>query len=339
MGQVRKLETRQYLLIAVPAIFDLAATALNLVGLILLPASVWQMLWGAQTVFAALLTVLVLGRRLYAFHWIGVMLALAGITCVGTASVFSMHEAASTPNDQEHAENAESFTGVTDASLAAVGVIVTTIAQALQAAQVIAEEKLMCEVEMTPILVVGVEGVWGLFIMSVIVYPVLWALPGHDSGSLENPLDTVEIMKSSSSIQMVVVLRVLSCAMYNVMALRITQDMSGMMNVMLEATRTICVWIFNLIWHYYVNDRSNFGEPWTHWSYLEGMGFLLLILGQTAYSEILKLPGFAYPTPTSLPPPIGDASQKLTKSSCSRTAEGSAESEGNTTEELISSLE
>merc|ERR1712217_364136 len=121
---------------------------------------------------------------------------------------------------------------------------------------------------------------WGLLIMSVIVYPVLWACPGHDSGSLENPVDTVDMIESSTPTQMFVVLDFLSCAVYNVLGQKITQDMSGMMRVMLEATRTLCVWLFNLYWYYNVDSESLFGERWNNWSKLEGIGFVLLIVGQ-----------------------------------------------------------
>merc|ERR1712226_1708900 len=91
----------------------------------------------------------------------------------------------------------------------------------------------------------------------------------------------------------------LSCAVYNVLGQHITKEMSGMMRVMLEATRTMCVWVFNLGWHYLVDPQSPFGEEWTYWSYFEAVGFVLLILGQMTYGEKVRWPGFEYP-PMSL---------------------------------------
>merc|ERR1712079_326870 len=84
--------------------------------------------------------------------------------------------------------------------------------------------------------------------------------------------------------------------------------MSGMMRVMLEATRTLCVWIFNLFWHYCIDPASPFGEPWNNWSFLEAFGFILLIIGQSTYGELLKLPGFYYPPPSCAASPAHFAS-------------------------------
>merc|ERR1712232_1490982 len=69
---------------------------------------------------------------------------------------------------------------------------------------------------------------------------------------------------------------------------------------MLEATRTMCVWVFNLGWYYLVNPRSQFGEAWTAWSYFEALGFMFLILGQMTYGEKLRWTclGLYYPPNT-----------------------------------------
>merc|ERR1712062_157776 len=102
-------------------------------------------------------------------------------------------------------------------------------------------------------------------------------------------------IESSKPILFFVIMDFTSCAVYNVLGQKITQDMSGMMRVMLEATRTLCVWVFNLFWHYCVDPTSGFGEAWNKWSYMEGFGFILLIIGQSTYGDLLKLPGFHYP--------------------------------------------
>jgi drug/metabolite transporter (DMT)-like permease len=295
--------TKQVSLIAIPAVFDIFGTGLSLVGIILIPASVWQMLRGAEIVFAALLTVFVLRRRLYGYHWMGVASALLGIICVSTATIMG----GSVGSDGSSGGGGAAMT---------FGVAITLISQVIQAAQIIAEEKLLVDLQMSTLLVVGVEGIWGLLIMTVVVYPILYFCPGPDSEHLADPLDTIAMIQSSRVIITFVILDFVSCAVYNVVGQKITQDMSGMMRVMLEATRTLCVWVFNLIWYYLVDPNSLFGERWTGWSYLELLGFIFLIVGQTTYGEVLKLPGFYYPPATPAGSPARFQSPIRLKGAC-----------------------
>ena len=76
------------------------------------------------------------------------------------------------------------------------------VAQVIQAAQIVAEERLLKHVNMPGTLIVGYEGVWGVLIMCLIVFPLLRYLPGSDYGdSQENTLDTLTMIENSTNIQ------------------------------------------------------------------------------------------------------------------------------------------
>lgn len=74
--QARKAhsEFREILLLGIPTGFDLVATILMNIGLLSVTASVYQMMRGAEMLFAALFAVLFLHRSLNKFH-------LGGIAC------------------------------------------------------------------------------------------------------------------------------------------------------------------------------------------------------------------------------------------------------------------
>lgn len=272
---------KQLLYVAPPSFFDLLSMGLMLIGMLFIPASVWQMLRGANIIFAAILTVLILRRRLYCFHWLGVAFALLGVGLVSVAALNSEHVDRSQSSGNKHA---------------AFGVGIVLFAQAIQAAQIILEEQLLNEVAMDPMLIVGVEGIWGLFFM-VIIMPVLYLLPGSDNGHAEDSWDTALMIKNNSLVQHVIVMYMLSVATYNVSGMQVTSALSGVMRVMLEATRTLCVWLFTLAWHYMVDQSSPFGETWTNWSYLQALGFAVLIVGQATYGQRIVWPGLYYPPP------------------------------------------
>lgn len=75
-AQARKphSELREILLLGIPTGFDLVATILMNIGLLSVTASVYQMMRGAEMLFAALFAVFFLHRSLNKFH-------VGGIAC------------------------------------------------------------------------------------------------------------------------------------------------------------------------------------------------------------------------------------------------------------------
>jgi drug/metabolite transporter (DMT)-like permease len=276
--------TKKLLLTAPPAFLDLVAMILMLIGMLFLPASIWQMLRGANIIFAAILTIVILRRKLRAYHWVGVSLALVGILIVSAAAL------SAGGSDSGDSDSSKSGNDV------AIGVGIVIFAQVIQATQIILEEELLNDLGMEPMLVVGVEGLWGLLFMCVIM-PILMFLPGSDNGHVEDSVDTYRFLMNSSSAQAVVVAYMVSVATYNVSGMMVTQSLTGVMRVMLEATRTLTIWIFNLFWHYSVDSKSKFGEEWTNWSYLQAAGFLVLIIGQATYGRKIEWPCLSYDEP------------------------------------------
>ncbi len=75
------------LVLLLPACCDMTATSMMNVGLTMTYASVFQMLRGAVVIFTGIFSVVFLKRKLYPFHWLGMVLVLNGLLLVGVASV------------------------------------------------------------------------------------------------------------------------------------------------------------------------------------------------------------------------------------------------------------
>jgi len=277
-------------LVAIPAAFDLLATAFSCIGIMYIPASVWQMLRGSALVFCALQSVCFLKRRLYAFNWIGLTICVVGITTVGVANVLG-----------GNSESADSEKGQDMATLL-FGMGLTLLGQIVQAAQVIAEEWLMKDVDLPAVQIIGFEGFWGLLMMMAIVYPLLWALPGDDGGHVEDPIDTAVMLSNSLPLMACVFTYLVSCGTFNITGIQVTAALSAVHRMMLDASRTIVIWAFGLYVHYCIDPSSKFGESWNSGSYIQLVGFAILVVGQAIYGEVLKLPGLRYPptTPAAL---------------------------------------
>merc|ERR1719277_780810 len=131
--------------------------------------------------------------------------------------------------------------------------------------------------------------------MLMIVFPVLYAIPGNDNGHMEDELDSFAMLRSSVPLLIMILVYTFSCCTYNMSGIAVTGALSAVHRVMLEAFRTSIVWVFGLIVHYYFDPASPFGEAWTPYSWIEVLGFIVLMLGQAVYGEMVKIPGLAYP--------------------------------------------
>lgn len=123
-------ELRRAALLSVPTAFDLVATVLMNVGLLSVTASVYQMMRGAEMLFAALFAVLFLRRKLNKWHLGGIGCCVAGIGLVGAASVLSGE------GSQARAVSAGDML---------VGMALIIASQAVQAAQLTFEDHFMSD--------------------------------------------------------------------------------------------------------------------------------------------------------------------------------------------------
>eukprot|EP00927_Polykrikos_kofoidii_P041746 TRINITY_DN3559_c0_g1_i1.p1 TRINITY_DN3559_c0_g1~~TRINITY_DN3559_c0_g1_i1.p1 ORF type:complete len:422 (+),score=53.22 TRINITY_DN3559_c0_g1_i1:70-1335(+) len=278
---------KKVLLVAVPAAFDLFATAASCIGILYIPASVWQMLRGSSLIFAAIMSIILLKRELLAHHWMGLALSVVGVSLVGLAVILG--------TKGEDASGQKWSEGGSNAGMVAFGVSVVLLGQILQAAQVIAEEWLMKDVDLPAMVIVGFEGAWGILMFIIVVYPLLFLLHGSDHGHQEDLVDTVIMIKNSGTLTTVIIVYLFSCATFNATGIAVTGALSAVHRMMLDASRTILIWAFGIIVHYCFDETSKFGEVWTSYSFIQLAGFAVLVIGQAIYGGILRLPYCKYP--------------------------------------------
>ena len=114
------------LMIAIPSALNLVATVLMSIGLLYVTVSIYQMMRGAELVFAAIFSVLFLGKKLYKLHYVGIACAVVGISMVGIASILS-------PEQNDTGTKAQQVLGIS----------LIVLAQAIQAGQICFEEHFM----------------------------------------------------------------------------------------------------------------------------------------------------------------------------------------------------
>jgi hypothetical protein len=269
-----------YFLLIIPSLFDLVATALCMLGLLHVPVSIYQMLRGSAIIFVAILKQFVLGDRLHYHQWIGVFWNVVSIVLVGATAMFSA------PPGPLNADGSRE-----DGKDPVWGVTLILAGAFVQSLQYAFEEKVMSmEVSAPPLLLIGMEGFWGTIVCTCILYPICYALPGADvGGTLENPYDTLAMMRNSTSLQQMFFIYFLCIFLYNMLACLVTFMLNSVWHAILDNFRPITVWSTDVFIYYSI--AKQFGEEWNMWSYLQLIGMFVLLYGTAVYNANIRLTG------------------------------------------------
>ena len=257
-----------YFFLGIPSVFDLGATALCMMGLQFLDVSIYQMLRGSGIIFVALMKQHVLGDHLYRFQWIGVFWNVVSVVLVGLTAMLA------SANSEKDVEAGD----------AVWGVLLVMAGAFVQALQFVFEEKVMTmDIPAPPLLLIGMEGVWGTVLCLVAVYPLAYYMPGNDHGSYEDPFNTYEMIMNSSTIKWAFVIYFFTIFAYNLFAVLVTFMLSSVWHAILDNFRPITVWATDMF-IFYVITAGTFGEPWTQWSYIQLVGMFVLLYGTSIYN-------------------------------------------------------
>ncbi|TPP59738.1 Solute carrier family 35 member F6 [Fasciola gigantica] len=254
-----------------PAFCDLLGTTIAGIGLLFVDASIWQMMRGSLIIFAGILSIIFLKRRLRGYHWTGMCFTVVGLALVGTKSVFSGHSL-----DHSGAQSA-------------LGVALVLVGAFTSACQMIVEEVFIKNRGFHPLQAVGMEGLFGSLMMIVVALPAVHFIPGSDlNGSFENVLDALYQIVNNTLLLVNCILYILSIAFFNYFGLSITRYLSAVHRTLIDAMRTTFVWLVSLILYYSTN--AQFGEPFEPaWGLIQIDGFACLIIGTLIYNKVMDL--------------------------------------------------
>ncbi|KAJ4462323.1 putative Integral membrane protein [Paratrimastix pyriformis] len=270
---------KKYMAFAIPATCDLIATTLMYIGLMYTTASVFQILRGFMVVMTCILNLTFMKRKMRPYKFVGVGVVLMGLVLVGVSLVF----------DPTHQETTEGGSPI-------IGILLIIGAQLVQGTQIVIEEVLLSNLKAPPLLIVGMEGFWGILEMSIML-TVVYFVPGKDiGGHWENTLDTFVMLSNDWVLVMTLVFYFFAILFYNYFGMCVTQALSSVNRTIIESARTACIWVTDLLLYYVITAGTYYqiGEWWTDWSVLELLGFLVVFAGTMIYNDWLIIPGMNY---------------------------------------------
>jgi drug/metabolite transporter (DMT)-like permease len=299
------------ILFVIPTVCDLLGTTLGGIGLLYVSASVWQMLRGSVIVFSGVLSVIFLRRTLRLHHWLAMAVICAGLTLVGASDLLAT--AYTTTHPQQHptgpsCPTSQSTPASVSASMTWLGIACILGGQLASAIQMVLEETFIKHRKYPALNVVGMEGSVGLCLMCLAVLPALYFFPPTSASPTwvasmfrDDSIDALVQLRNAPLLAAMMGAYVCSIAFYNFFGLSVTKNLTAVHRTLIDACRTIIVWVSELIIYYFLNPC--YGEAWsTPWSFIELGGFGLLILGTLIYNGVVRLPFSVYDPPASLVP-------------------------------------
>jgi uncharacterized membrane protein len=239
---------------AFACLFDWTATTLVNMAYVCIPASVVQMTRGAIVIFTCILSVLFLGRRQYKYHIAGVSLVALGITLVSLSTFFN-------PAHVAAASSVSTWTKL-------FGIGLCLGAQIFQASMLVYEEKIMSKYTVPPLMVVGMEGMFGIMFGLVL-------LGGLNAMHIENSAGAVYQITHSKPLLTAVIGSIFSIAFFNFSGVTVTQKASAVSRSTIDVSRTIIIWAVEL------------AMGWNTFNSLQLAGFFILALGTMTYNRLI----------------------------------------------------
>ncbi len=268
---------KNMVMLIIPCVCDLACTTLLLIAQLYITASMWQMMRGSVIVITLLLKYFVMKHTIENHQWSGVSIITTAMVIVGSSSLFNPEQQSATPTD----------------SNPLIGISLVIIGCLAQGVQYVFEEKVLNASQesedgedVPPLVVIGCEGFWGVFLTLAVVYPLSMNLPGKDVGGVfENYHDSIAMIQNSPQLQSLVFWFVLTVTVYNCSVIYVTKLLSAIWHAILDNFRTISVWVIDLLLYYVVFPGQGYGEIWTNFSYLQLVGLIILLIGTGIYNN------------------------------------------------------
>ena len=266
-------------------------------GLLFVVPSIYQMTRGSVVFFSALFSVWFLGRRIERYKWFALFLVISGVAIVSIAGVTgedpTSEDSPRLPPAMPAPEPslAVRISNVTRASSihalrTTIGVGIISIAQIFAAAQFVLEESIMSRYPITPLELVGYEGVSGL-----IVILSAQAIAHVTYGSTEHGRESVFDMRAGwhqithdPRVYTASILMMATTGVYNYFALTVTRSLSATHRSTIDAFRTILIWMVGL------------GHGWESFKWLQLIGFTGLVFGNLLFNEVLRPPTLRFVT-------------------------------------------
>jgi len=269
---VTKVDKMTFVNMILPSVLEFVGQTMFLMGAMRIPMSLSLTLKGARVVFSALLLVIFLKRKLFAFHWVAIVLTLVGIVISSLKEMIQ-------PSSSKEFTTADVL----------IGIALVLAGEFIRSMRTVLEEKLMKKLKYDALLVVGLQGIYAL----VLSVPALFVVNAIQTskGPLEDINVTMSQFFSSSIVMGISFTTPITVPGLFVSGAYVTKLMSAVHNALTTIITNSIVWALALI-VYAIDDKR--GEKLVALSSVQLVGFLIVLFASLMYDAIIRIPKIFY---------------------------------------------
>lgn len=273
---VSKLDRYTFINLIIPSLLEFTGQIMFMMGVKYIPMSLSLTLKGARVVFSALLLVVFLKRKLFAFHWLAIALTIAGLVVASIPSVIKK----------------KSTTSTTKTSDALMGIGLVLAGEFIRSMRGVIEEKMMKKMKYDALLVVGVQGIYGL-ILSIPTLFVVSEITNSKGKPLEDLSTTLAMFGSSAIVIGLSATVPVTVPGLFIAGAYVTKLMSAVHNALTTILTNGLVWILAIIVHFIEPGRGS-SLQWI--SLVQLLGFIMVLVASLIYDAMIRIPCFfTYP--------------------------------------------
>ena len=281
----KKPEINKFLL-AIPGFLDTCSTGLANIGLILLPASIYQMLKGSLIVLTFLMSRFVVRNKHTLDHYVAIPVSTIGVILVGLSAYLNADE-------NEHTSSA---------SQTLLGIILMVIAMFILSIQFCFDEYFMRRYSCHPLICIGYQGVFGFFINLFLCFIFYFIKCGsYDEGQEvpyfvenmctedddhewrpENIVFALRQLIDNHILTIIVPITIIFMSSFNIFGVSITKYGSATTRSVTDNCRSFLVWL----WFLMPFNQEDLIETF---DWIQLIGFLCICFGAFMYNGLLKL--------------------------------------------------
>lgn len=258
---------------AIPCLLECLSSGMYFTSLLLMPASVSNMLQGAQIVATCLFSLWINKNPILRHHFLGVSLATLGFFFVGLAGF--MGSVAEEVNHDLHYTAQGYFFGL-------VCIMGNLIFHSIQTN---VEEKIMRKYAISPQRVVGLEGLFGIIWMFGLISILTYVPCPNDqlcnmSGYFEDIVSALKEIEAQPGLMFWCGATVVAIFFFNLFGMILIHRVNAVYKVFWDNTMSIFIWATALVLGFETFNKKHFA--------IQGTGYIFLIIGNLTYSEVLR---------------------------------------------------
>lgn len=257
---------------AFPCLLDAVGSGMSITSLLLLPASVCQMLQGGQIVTTCLFSKWINNRAILRHHAAGVIFSSIGFVFVGLAGYIATH---SGDNSKSNYTTGGFIMGI-------IFIVINLIFQAIQSN---VEERICTKFAIHAKRMVGLEGLFGIIWMFGVLV-VLSFIPCPNSqlcdigGYTEDITTGLKSLFAQPGLVVWCCVTIFAIFFVNLNAMILIQRVSAVFRIFWSNTTTIFVWLICLL----IGYEEFVVLPF----FIQLAGFAMLVLGNFTYNEVIR---------------------------------------------------